>query len=89
MATVRLYATYRDAAGIKEFETSAQSVGELLEGISRAYPALYEALCDNNGELRALVKVLVNGRHIQFLNGVKTMLGDKDEVALFPPIAGG
>jgi len=33
--------------------------------------------------------ILVNGRNIQLLDGVETMLQDGDEVVILPPIAGG
>ncbi|MGD8857203.1 MAG: MoaD/ThiS family protein [Chloroflexota bacterium] len=36
------------------------------------------------------VAILVNGRHYSHLpNGLNTKLKDGDDVALFPPIAGG
>lgn len=35
------------------------------------------------------VRILVNGRDIDFLNGPETELKDGDTVVLFPPIAGG
>jgi molybdopterin synthase sulfur carrier subunit len=37
-----------------------------------------------------MLKVLVNGRHYTTLPGkLETLLQDDDEVALFPPVAGG
>ncbi len=33
--------------------------------------------------------ILVNGRHIEFLKDEETVLKDGDEVAIFPPAAGG
>ena len=89
MATVQLFATYRSAAGTKGFDTAELSVSGLLDEISRRYPVLYDELCDTDGSLRPLVKMLVNGRHIQFLDGVDTPLADEDVVSIFPPIAGG
>ena len=89
MARVQLFATYRDAAGTHGFDTDAGTVRALLEYISIRYPPLYREICDSGGAVRPLVKVLVNGRHIQFLDGFMTPLGPEDVVSLFPPIAGG
>jgi molybdopterin synthase sulfur carrier subunit len=60
---------------------------------------LMDALCSAHGELRAMlfdeaglkdeVNILVNGRNIAALNGVKTELADGDDVALFPAAIGG
>ncbi|MCY0868118.1 MAG: MoaD/ThiS family protein [Desulfurococcus sp.] len=35
------------------------------------------------------IVILVNGRSIEFLNGVKTKLRDEDVVVIMPPAAGG
>jgi molybdopterin synthase sulfur carrier subunit len=35
------------------------------------------------------VKILVNGREITYLDGLKTRLRDGDSVAFIPPVAGG
>ncbi|MGD8807216.1 MAG: MoaD/ThiS family protein, partial [Chloroflexota bacterium] len=42
------------------------------------------------GMVSRQVAILVNGRHYSHLpNGLNTKLKDGDDVALFPPIAGG
>lgn len=89
MARVRLFATYRDAAGTAGFDTNATSIRELVGDIMTRFPSLYPEMFSTSGELRPLVKVLVNGRHIQFLDGIDTSIGDEDTVSIFPPIAGG
>ncbi len=33
--------------------------------------------------------VLVNGKHVEFLGGLDAVLHDGDEIAVFPPAAGG
>ena len=57
-----------------------------------------EAICDSLGhrkeifdknELKPFMIVLKNGRHIQHLKGLETELEEDDELAVFPPVAGG
>jgi molybdopterin synthase sulfur carrier subunit len=40
------------------------------------------------GELRSGIKILVNGRNISFLQGLDTVLEDRDVISILP-IAGG
>jgi molybdopterin converting factor small subunit len=48
-----------------------------------------DLLIDEEGELRPTATVLLNGRHVNTLHGVRTGLQEGDEVAVFPPVAGG
>ena len=43
-----------------------------------------------SGAVSGQVAILVNGRHYSHLpDGLNTVLKDEDDVALFPPLAGG
>jgi molybdopterin synthase sulfur carrier subunit len=46
-------------------------------------------LTAENGELKVGTIIMVNGKHVLHLDGLKTPLNDGDEVALFPPGGGG
>jgi molybdopterin converting factor small subunit len=35
------------------------------------------------------VKVLLNGRSVEYLSGMETPVADDDVIALFPPVGGG
>jgi sulfur-carrier protein len=52
-------------------------------------PARRRALFLDSGDLRPELQVLVNGRNINFLHGLRTVLKSGDEVAVFPPMYGG
>lgn len=39
--------------------------------------------------LKPYIRMMVNGRDIPFLQGMETVLHDKDEIHILPPAAGG
>jgi molybdopterin converting factor subunit 1 len=75
---VRLFASYREAAGTNRLETSlsaAATVADLLDVLASRIPAL----------TRAKGMVAVNQEYVT----ASAPLHDGDEVALIPPVSGG
>lgn len=46
-----------------------------------------DVVFDPEGEL--YVRILINGRNIEYLEGLDTQVAGDDTVSLFPPVAGG
>lgn len=65
-----------------------KSVVILVGPLSRS-PDLRDQVFDVPGEIREDVNVLVNGRHIESLDGVATRPEEGDEVVIFPVVVGG
>lgn len=89
---VRVYATLRDLVGAKAVEVEVAQpvdVAGLLHQVGEAHPALAAKLWDERGALSSSIQVLVNGRSIQFLQGVHTLVRPTDSISLFPPVGGG
>jgi len=92
---VRFFATLRDAAGKREVEVDAQGEGmDILNLMHFLFGKLGEdfkrAMLDpETGNIRRYIKIMVNGRDIELLNGLKTLIRDGDIVQVFPPIGGG
>lgn len=89
---VRIYATLRDLVNAKAIEVDVreeQDVRRLLKQVSAAYPALDAKLWDEQDDLNKSIQVLINGRAINFLNGLETPVRPEDRVDLFPPVGGG
>jgi molybdopterin synthase sulfur carrier subunit len=89
---VKFFATYRQITGHQRIELPApENVLELLRNLSDEYGSelrdwlLTADGCDKGDN----AIVLVNGRHIEHLDGVATTLNDSDTLALFPLVAGG
>ena len=90
---VKLHGDLREQAGtgtIKVPIDEDDTVDILLMKLSRRHPTVVEAILDpTTGELREYFNILLNGRRIQQMRGIHTKLKHKDEIAIFPPVAGG
>jgi molybdopterin converting factor small subunit len=90
--TVKLSASLRTIAGAKTVDVPVRSnatVRDLLRAIHQVNPALGERVIDDDGQLDVGIQFLVGGRHIDFLQGLDTPIGDVTELMLIPPISGG
>ncbi len=88
---VIFFAPFRELFGTGEREVelgNASDVKMLLDILCDTKERL-NTLFDDDGELKSYVTILKNGRSIKMLNGVQTELGEGDEIAIFPPVAGG
>jgi MoaD family protein len=86
--TIKLFGGLRAKAGQAEFAVEAATVGEALAMLCAANEVLQEAIFDG-GHLRPHVRVMVNGHDTELLDGLETPVRDGDQIAVFPPIAGG
>ncbi len=87
---VRSFAGFRNVLGresVVELQQKA-SVDNLLNMLCAAHGDLRPLLFDQ-AELKEEVNILVNGKNIESLQGMKTELSDGDEVAIFPAAIGG
>jgi MoaD family protein len=75
--------------GQTRVQVDAGNVGEALQALEAAYPALRAVLRDEGGALRPRVSVYVNDRHIRYLQGLETPLQGGDEVYVVPVVMGG
>ena len=85
MATVKLFASLRKDAGIKEASIPGPSIMPVISELVRQYPALADKLLEN-GQVRPHVIITVNGHPTTDMDAPIT---EQDLIAIFPPIAGG
>jgi len=92
---VKGYLTLKKAMGDKaafEMDIDNATIKDVLKELAETFgPDFKHAIFDSKTDtLHRHVRVLVNGRHYVYLpNRLDTPLKAEDEVALFPPIAGG
>jgi MoaD family protein len=90
VSTVKIPAVLRpQVGGNKELELAGASVGELVDVLVGQYPSLRGQLLTDDGDLNRFVNVYVNGQDVRYLDGLKTAVGERDEVRLLPAMAGG
>jgi molybdopterin synthase sulfur carrier subunit len=88
---VRTFARLREAIGgdlTLEVPRGA-TMGRLLATVGDVSEEAREALFEESGDLRGYVILMHNGRRVRRADAGTLALADGDEVALFPPVAGG
>ena len=88
MAQIKLFGNLRQHTAEAVISASGNTVWEVLEMLFAQYPALKTAVLNNN-QLRPHIRIMVNGHDSELADGLETAVADNDQIAIFPPIAGG
>lgn len=83
----KLYASLKRGKGTVEVEFEGKTLKDALRELFKIYPDLSEIV--EEGKVKTFYKIFVNGRDVEHIKGLDTELKDGDEIAIFPPIAGG
>lgn len=87
---VELLSFLQRAAGESRVDIEATTIEQLLAAlISRYGETFRRELMTPDGKLKTGIAILVNGRNINFLQGLNTSLVPGDKVTIIPPAAGG
>ena len=89
---VRVYATLRPIVGDAQVPTTiqpGQSVRALVDYMVTRWPDLRPEMLDEDNNLLRRIHIFVNGRSIRYLDGLETVIGVDDDIAIFPPVGGG
>jgi molybdopterin synthase sulfur carrier subunit len=88
---VRAFASFREILG-KETDMEMKvgsTISDLLYELASSSPKLREAAFDDSGNPLDYVLLMINRRRIDHSDLEEAELKDGDEVAIFPPVAGG
>ena len=91
LVKVRAFAGFREILG-KERELDAKegsTIADLLNELASSNPGFKESAFDNSGRLQDYVLLMVNKKRIDPLQDLSMEMHEGDELAIFPPVAGG
>ncbi|MCK9630458.1 MAG: MoaD family protein [Methanoregula sp.] len=88
---VRFFARFRELLGtdILAEPGKGAAISTLVRDIAQEKKEGYDAIFDEHGNFREFVIVMQNGKRVETADAGKTVIADGDEIAVFPPVAGG
>ncbi|HJV16090.1 MAG TPA: ubiquitin-like small modifier protein 1 [Bacillales bacterium] len=88
---VKVFANLRQICGgvTVEVKPNGTRIIDLLEKMIEDFPPLKEEIFTPEKKLKPFVQVYVNGRNIIHAENLETLVKETDQIALFPPVAGG
>jgi len=91
MVKVKFLARFRDITGERSVSIEhSGSIADLMDTLTEKYGNEFkDALFDKEGNLRDYMKIIVNNEDVESNGGLKSEVGDDDEVVIFQTIAGG
>ncbi len=88
MPVIKLYAGLRKAVGAREVSLNASTLQEALDSLGKQYPAIQQQIWEE-AALRPYIILTINGQNIDPKLGLDIPLRSDDQIAIFPPMAGG
>jgi molybdopterin converting factor small subunit len=90
MPTIRVPTALRTfTGGVADVEVTGATVRAALDELERKHPGVAAKLLDNAGAVKPFIRIYVGPDDIGSLSGLDTSVGERDEIAIIPAIAGG
>ena len=90
--TITLPAQLRELAGGRaavDLADDFATVGDALRRLEADWPAVYDRLATEQGEIRPHVNLFVNGHEIRRTGGLETPVPAGGEIFVLPSVSGG
>ena len=88
---IRFFARFRELLGTEIIveEGTNQTLSGLVKSTTLKNRDGYDAIFDGQGRFHEFVILMQNGKRIDISDAEKTPIEDGDDIAVFPPVAGG
>ena len=88
---VRFFARFRELLGneITTEVAEGTTLPDLVKQVAGKNREGYDAIFDESGHFREFVILMRNARRVDIANAEKQIVTDGDDIAVFPPVAGG
>jgi molybdopterin synthase sulfur carrier subunit len=88
---IRFFARFRELFGadVMTDVVAGTMFTSLITTIAKKNPEGYSAIFDEKGAFNEFVILMKNGKRIDIADAAITPVADGDEIAVFPPVAGG
>jgi len=88
---IRFFARFRELLGTDIVVAVPKNKGlsDLIKDIASRNKEGYDAIFDEKGAFREFVILMQNGRRLETSGAPEITVADGDEIAVFPPVAGG
>ena len=88
---VRFFARFRELLGTELIAEVAErtTLSDLIKQITQKNIEGHQAIFDEHGHFREYVIVMRNARRVDLADAEKNIVADGDDIAVFPPVAGG
>jgi molybdopterin converting factor small subunit len=75
--------------GNKELDLAGNTVGEVLQALTDAYPPTRQQLFTDDNELNRYVNIYLGDEDVRVLQGLDTPVKEDDTLVILPAMAGG
>ncbi len=90
MPTIRIPGALRTlTGGAADIDVAAATVRDALAELERKHPGIGARVLDGAGAVKPFIRIYVGPEDIGALSGLDTKVGERDEIAIIPAIAGG
>ena len=88
---VRFFARFRELLGTDIVAEVAErtTLPDLIKQVAQKNIEGHNAIFDEHGQFREYVILMRNARRIDTADAAKNIVADGDDIAVFPPVAGG